>query len=252
MRPNALSRLVLALAAVSGGVASAQPGPPPQPPPPPMDTTMEPTDPGPPDPMPEPAPQPMPQPQPQPMPVVEPEPTDNGRPEGLSIGLGAGYGLPTSLETPNRTSARLRLASGLQFEPLVGITNTSESIDTGATETTNKETMFRLQALVRFPLMTRGKVDLELLGTAGFSNTKDNPEGDFNTTSTNSFDVGYGVGIAYWLSRHWNFSMSVTNPIVSYDHTKQQTGPGMSVKQGDTTIGLIFVPSVFMMVHLYN
>lgn len=244
--------LILALTAALGGIASAQPGPPPQPPPPPMDTTTTTvTDPAPPDPQPDPPPPPPPA-VVQSQPMVTTEPAESVRPEGLSIAIGAGYGLPTSLETPNRTSLRLRLPSGLTFEPIVTISNTSASTETPTMETNNKETTFGLAALMRLPIVSRGKVDLEFLGTAGFSNSKENPEGDYNTRTVNAFQVGYGVAVAYWLSRHWNFTMSITNPILSYDKTKQQTGPDMSTSAGDTTIGLIFVPSVFMMVHLYN
>jgi hypothetical protein len=236
--------LVLVLSAGLGGVAAAQPGPPPQPPPPPVDTTTTTTttvDPAPP--QPEPA---------RVMPVVQEEQVDAGRPQGLSIGLGLGYGLPTSLETPNRTSARLRLASGLTFEPLLSIANTSETMDTPTMETTSKTTELGLAVLVRLPFISRGKVDLEGLATAGFTNTKVNPDGDYNTQTTNTFGVGWGVGIGYWLSQHWQLSMSVTNPLVTYDSTKQQTGPGMSSKDGETTIGVIFVPQVTAMIHLYN
>jgi hypothetical protein len=240
--------LVLALTAMLGGIASAQPGPPPGPPP--MDMQNTPTDPAPPDPTPPPPAPPPPAPPPQQQ--MAPQEEMGDRPEGISIALGVGYGLPTSLETPNRTSARVRLPSGLQFEPLLTISNTTESMDTPTMESENKETTFALAALVRVPMVTKSKVDLELLGTAGFSNTKTNPEGDYNTRTVNSFGIGYGVAVTYWLSRHWNFSMSVTNPIISYDKTKQQTAPGMSTEASDTTIGLIFVPQVFMMIHLYN
>ena len=234
----------LVLTAGASGIAAAQDPSPPDP----MTTTT--TDPAPPDPTPPPPPPP---PQPAPAPVVQAAPEHSDRPSGLTIGLGLGYGLPTSLETPNRTSLRLRLTGGVQIEPMLTISNTSDTQDTPTMESENKETTFGLAAIVRFPVLTRGKIDLEVLGTAGFSTTKTNPEGDYNTRTVTSFDVGYGVAIAYWLSRHWNFSMSITNPIVSYDSTKQQTGPsGMSTKSGDTTIGLIFVPGVFAMIHLYN
>jgi hypothetical protein len=216
-----------------------------------MDTTTPTDNPAPPDPTPPPNPQPPPPPPPQPQQTTQEEPPGD-RPQGIAIGLGVGYGLPTSLETPNRTSARLRLASGLQIEPLLTISNTSENNDTPTMESENKETTFGIAGIVRIPVLTHNKVDLEFLGTLGFSTTKTNPEGDYNTRTVNTFDIGYGIGIAYWLSRHWNFSMSVTNPIVSYDSSKQQTGPGMSTKTSDTTIGLIFVPSVFAMIHLYN
>lgn len=252
MRSNfrtALPPMVLALTAALVEVAAAQPGPPPQPPPPPMDSTTT-IDSTPVDPPPQPD-QP-PQAQPAPQPHVQVEPIEETRPTGLSVALGVGYGLPTSLEMPNRTSLRLRLPSGLTFEPTFTISNSSENRDTGAMEETDKTTVFGLAALVRLPVVTRGKVDLDVLGTLGFSTRKDNPEDDYNTNTTNSFDVGYGVGIGYWISRHWQFSMSVTNPLFAYDQTKRQIGPGMQSKTSDTTFGLVFVPSVFMMIHLYN
>lgn len=244
--------LVLVVIAGLGGVAVAQPFPGDTPE---TDTTT--FDPAPPEPEPAPPPpppQPQPQPQPRPTPVVEEQPAvSSDRPQGLSIGLGLGYGLPTSLETPNRTSARLRLASGLTFEPLVTIANTNEtSEDPGLPETENKTTEFGLAVLVRLPLITHGKVDLEALATAGFANVKVNPEGDYNSVTTTSFGIGWGVGIGYWLSRHWQLSMSVTNPLVTYDQVKQQTGPGMSSTDSETTVGVIFLPQVTAMIHLYN
>lgn len=253
--------LALVLATGLGGVAAAQPGPPPQPPAPPDDTTGSAwdttPDPAPPAPEPEPPPPPQPAPQPraQPAPAVQAsEPTNSDRPQGLSIGLGLGYGLPTSLETPNVTSARLRLASGLTFEPLFTIANTSSTDEpTGLPETEDKLTELGIAVLGRLPLITHGHVDLEALGSIGFTNTKNNPDGDYNTVTTNTFGIGWGVGIGYWLSSHWQLSMSVTNPLVQYRSTKSGTGvSGMSNKSSDTTIGLIFVPQVVAMIHLYN
>jgi len=189
------------------------------------------------------------------MPMVEEEPARTDRPDGFSIALGLGYGLPTSLETPNVTSLRLRLAGGLTFEPLFSIANTSTNTDPAMNPpdpTEDKLTEFRLAALVRIPVITHNHVDLEALAAAGFSNLKDNPDGDFNTTTTNTFAIGWGVGIGYWLSRHWQLSMSVTNPIVQYEQRKTPSGTSATNKTSETTIGLIFVPQVVAMVHLYN
>ena len=245
--------LVLVLIAGLGGIASAQPGPPPAPPPPPADTTTTTTDPAPPDPTP--PPQPQPQPEPRVMPVVAEEPVRGDRPDGLAIGLGLGYGLPTSLETPNRTSARLRLAGGLTFEPLLSIANTTETTEPAGPalmETEDKTTEFGVAVLLRLPLITHGHVDLEALASAGFTNVKDNPDGDYNTVTTNTFGIGWGVGIGYWLSRHWQLSMSVTNPLVQYQQVKRQAGPSMYNTTSETTLGVIFVPQVTAMIHLYN
>jgi hypothetical protein len=246
---NALPPMVLALTAALVEVAAAQPGPPPGPPPP-MDTTPPPdTQPVEPPPV---QPEKPAQPPPPQQPMVQPEATDDVRPTGTTVALGVGYGLPTSLETPNRTSLRLRLASGLTFEPTFAISNNTENRDSGATEETDKTTVFSIVALVRLPIVSKGKVDLDVLGTLGFTTRKENPEDDYNTVTTNSFGVGYGLGIGYWLSHHWQFSMSVTNPLVSYDQSKRQIGPGMTTKSSDTTLGLVFTPAVFMMIHLYN
>ncbi|HEX5060567.1 MAG TPA: hypothetical protein VFV99_14465 [Kofleriaceae bacterium] len=248
--------LVLVLTAGLGSIAAAQPGPPPAPPPPPADTTTTTTttDPAPPDPPPPPPPPPQ---QQRAMPVVQEEPVRNDRPDGFSIGLGLGYGLPTSLETPNVTSARLRLAGGLTFEPLVSIANTTQTTapPSPAPEAEDKTTEFRIATLVRLPVITHGHVDLEGLAFVGFRNLKDNPDGDFNTTTTNTFAVGWGVGIGYWLSHHWQLSMSVTNPLVAYQSTKATMdigGMAVTNKTSETTIGVIFLPQVVAMIHLYN
>lgn len=246
--------LVLLVTAGLGGVAVAQPLP--------TDTTEADTSafdpappaPEPPPPPPPPAPAPAPAPAPQPAPVVQEQPAvSSDRPQELSIGLGIGYALPTSLETPNRTSARLRLPTGLTFEPVVTLANQTESAEApGLPETENKRTEVGVALLVRLPVITHGKVDLEVLASAGFSNAKLNPEGEYNTITTNAFGIGWGVGIGYWLSRHWQLSMSVTNPLVTYAQAKQQIGPGMSTTESETTVGVIFVPQVSAMIHLYH
>lgn len=241
--------LILAMTAV-GGVAYAQPGPPP----PPMDSTPNP----PPDP---PPPETTPvvqssttvQTQVQPTQTVTEE-ADGTRPSALAIGLGLGYSTPIVLDMPNISSLRLRLPSGLTFEPAVRISNTTSDQDnaTGG-EDTDKLTAFGLALVLRLPLVSRGKFDLEALGTIGFSNTKSNPEGDYNATTQNAFGLGYGVAVTNWLSPHWNLSFNITNPLIDYRQSKVQTGiPNDTSKSSDTTIGIIFNPEVFLMIHMYN
>ena len=244
--------LVLALTAV-GGVASAQPGPPPQPPPPPMDTTTTTTtttDPGSPDPQ----GQPVAQQQSTPVQTGQEPAGDDSRPAGLAIGLGIGFASPMALDMPNISTLRLRLASGLTFEPAIRISNTSSSMQpaTGS-DSTDKISSFGVAVLLRLPLVSHGKFDLEGLGSLGFSTTKSNPDGDYNATTNNNFDLGYGVAVSNWLSPHWNLSFSITNPLVDYRQTKVQPGvPNMTNKSSDTTLGIIFTPEVFMMIHMYN
>jgi hypothetical protein len=243
--------LVLALTAALGGIASAQPGPPPQPPPPPADTTIT-SDPGPPEPTPEPQPVVVhTQTHVQPVVQVQPE-APSGRPDGFAIALGLGYALPTSLQTPNITSARIRLASGFEIEPAVRISNESTDNETAANETTDKHTVFSLFALGRLPLISRGRADFNVLARLGFSNDKNNPEGDYNTRTTNSFAIGWGIAVGYWFSQHWQLSMNITNDIVSFNSQKAQNGQDITITNSSTEIGVIFSPQVFMMLHLYN
>lgn len=244
--------LVLAVTALSGGIASAQPGPPPQPPPPPVDTTTTTTTTteqtaaplAPPPPVQTQYTAPVAQ-------TTESEPK-SARPDGMAIGLGIGYQLPTSLETPNITSMRLRLPSGFTIEPAFAIANTSTTNEQAGIEVNDKHTLFSLFALGRLPMISRGHADFEGLARVGFSNDKDNPDGQFNNTTTNRFAVGWGLAVGYWFSQHWQLSMNVTNDLIAYSSANMQTGAGMSTKTSTTEIGLIFVPQVFMMLHLYN
>jgi len=185
--------LALALTVALGGIASAQPGPPPQPP---VDTTIT-SDPGPPEPTPQPQPQPV---VAQPQPMMQTQTTTEApgeRPEGFAIALGLGYALPTSLQTPNITSARIRLSSGFEIEPAIRISNESTSNETAAGETTDKHTVFGLVVLGRLNLIQRGRADFNVLASLGFTNDKPNPEGDFNSVTTNSFGIGWGIGVGY-------------------------------------------------------
>lgn len=240
--------LLLALTAALGGVASAQPGPPPQPP---VDTTIT-SDPGPPEPTP--PPQPVVQ-QPQPT-TVAPTQTQTeavgDRPVGFAIALGLGYALPTSLQIPNITSARIRLASGFEIEPAARISNSSTDRDSPAGQMTDKDTVLSLFALGRLPLIQRGRSDFDALARLGFSTDKNNPDGDFNTTTTNTFAIGWGIAVGYWFSSHWQLSMNVTNDLVAYSSSKIQNGAGVTTSASTTEIGVIFAPQVFVMLHLYN
>jgi len=248
MRCKALVLAVLA----TGGVASAQNGP--SPAPPPIDTTTTTTtttDPFATQPQPQPAPEPPP---PPPVQQVTEVDSDSDRPDGFSIGLGIGYAMQVmSLETPNIASLRLRLPSGLTFEPTVPLSNPSPSEDDSVSETTAKITDPAVSTLVRLPLVRHGNYELEGLGAARLANQKNNPEGDFNATTSTAFQIGYGVAVTWWISKHWNFSMNIVNPIIDYRTTKQETGiADQSQSTSDTTIGIILDTDVFFMLHLYN
>jgi len=227
----------------TAGVAFAQPAPD-QPPPPAPDPTPTPVVTAPPS---------------QPPVVVDPGPhhMDMGmgteRPEEFSIAIGLGYLLPTSLETPNITSVRFRLPTGLTFEPRVVFANSTTDVDNGTTTVTAKDTEFGIGSLVRFPLIKHGRVDFELLGALDFDTVKHDPDtdNDGDATTTTTLTLSWGVAVNYWISHHWAFSLSATNPLVSYQKVTQEMIPA-DVVTSTTSFGLEFTPTVFMMVHLYN
>ena len=177
--------------------------------------------------------------------------TDTARPIDLSFGIGLGYLLPTSLQTPNITSVRVRLASGLTLEPQLVVANTSDKVDTGATMT-NTQTELAVASVVRYPLRVHRKVDLELLGNAGISTRFINPAGDNNDRTITTLDVGYGVGLGYWFTPHWNLSLSASNPLLTYARTRQEMTADNVTVTSSTTIGLVFAPEVTLMIHLFD
>jgi len=220
----------LALAQPAGG------GDEPPPPPPPPNPVVT---------------QPPPPPPPQPQPVAK-EGTEEHHPDKLAIAIGLGYLLPTSLETPNVTSVRLRLPSGLTFEPRVAFANESQTSGMTGAETTTSTTELGLGALIRYPVIKSGRVDLEAVGSVDVDNTKVDPDGADNNTTTTTIGVSWGLAINYWITKHWDLSLTAENPLFSYSKQTQEQAGGMETTTSTTNVGLIFEPVVFLMVHLYN
>jgi len=244
--------LVLAVTAALCGIAAAQPVD--------QDTADVP-----PTPTPTPTPPPPPPPRaepPPPPPPVEREASihdlDGDRPTDLAFAIGVGYTRPAGgsfdLQTPNIASARLRLLSGLTFEPTVTISNSSIDTNpgTGAADSTESITEFGVGTLVRYPVIRHAKVDFEVLGSIGFDVTKDDPQGDYNTKTTSDLTLGWGVGIGYWLTHHWQLSASATDPLVTYTKTSQEVSQTATMSTSTTSIGITFDPTITFMIHLYN
>lgn len=246
------STRAFALLLIASATAAAQPAPP-SPPPPPVEP-VPPIDPvAPVEPPPPPAQPPMP-PQPPPPPSeASATETSSTRPEGLAFGIGLGYVLPTSVQTPNITSVRMRLASGLTIEPALTVANAKTSTDSGLLDSEDKITEFGVAATVRIPTMRHGKVELEILGSAGFGSVKNNPDGADNDTTRATLGLRWGLAVSYWLTRHWNLSLSATNPLVSFSKsTREQLAPEPEITETTTAIGVTFDPVVSVMIHLYN
>jgi hypothetical protein len=246
------TKMVLVSLGLGAGVATAQPTEPG-----PGTTDVSPTPP----PQPPPPQPPPPQPQPPPVEHTVVAPRDNGnsvRPTELAFAIGIGYSRPTTgsidLQTPNIASARLRLISGITFEPTVVIGNTNQDNSANMMDMSETTTQLDLATLVRFPVIRHNHVDFEVLGSIGLDVVKDDPPGDFNTKTTTGFALGWGIGIGYWFSPHWQLSVSETNPVLTYDQTRTQTGPDSSADQktSTTTFAVQFNPTTIVMLHLYN
>ncbi len=214
----------------------------------------------PPAPVAEPTPAPAPAPAPPPAAPVTPAEPPSDRPVGLSLGIGVGYLMPTAVDTPNVASARVRLAGGLIIEPRVQLEYDSQTHDDGlgdpdTSKSTNGVTTLGLAGLLLYPMYSRGPFDFLLNGGVGVSRTVENPDGDDNDTTYTNFYLSWGLGINYWLSRHWSATFLVQNPLVSYGSTVHQSidfnGDPIDVKDSTLGIGATFDPSVSIMIHLY-
>jgi hypothetical protein len=244
-----ISIVLVALCGVAGAQPQPDPGtdaPPPPPPPPPPPTSV-----------PVMTPAPAPAPPPAPEHEMSIRQLDNDRPDELAFAIGLGYQRPYGgsfdLQQPNIASARLRLVSGLTFEPTVTISNTSINTDPGTgNSTTESLSEFGIATLVRYPLIRHHHIDFEIVGSIGFDVAKDDPTGDFNTKTTSTFGIGWGIGIGYWLTRHWQISATATNPLIAFSKTSQEVSQTETMSTSTTAIGITFEPAIAFMLHLYN
>lgn len=174
---------------------------------------------------------------------------DDGRPRELAFGIGVGYALPTSLQTPNTASVRVRLPSGLTFEPRLVIAGSSADVATGGV---NKQTELTVGSLARYPLRVHRKVDLEAVASAELSSRLIDPPNDDNNRTITTFDLSYGIAVAYWFTQHWNLSLTASNPLLSFTRDRQERGPTLVTIDRTTTVGLVFDPQITLMIHLYD
>lgn len=166
------------------------------------------------------------------------------RPTGYSIGIGAGVLFPSQLDTFNTYSVRVRLGSGLTIEPAVVVENSSDA----ASHSTQ---VFTLGANVRYPLVARGKFDFEVLGGAAFSTVKtpNMATPDTDSDRVTNIALQWGIAVAWWISPHFEVSVTATNPLLAYQ-SNSSTVTG-SMDTSTTDVGLIFNPRVGAMLHVY-
>lgn len=243
---------VIAAAAATLSLASAaraQVAPAPAPEPAPPEPAPAPVEPVAPAPQPsEPAPAP-------PAPPAAEQPVDveapaRNRPEGMSVGIGAGYSFPAQVLEPNLASVRFRFASGLTVEPTVVLATSRSTTELGPAETETETSEGTFATNLRFPLAGRGKIDLVLLGGAGISYQKQSPDGPDNDTTTTTLALSWGLGLDYWPKQSWCLSASATNPLFSFSRTRQEMVP-QDQKSTTLSLGAIFDPAIYAMLHMF-
>jgi hypothetical protein len=231
---------------VLAGTALAQPGDPQ----PPVEQPQPPPDDQPPQPPLPPHPQPR---MVQAPPVVEEEPPAPTRPTGFSVGIGVGYRIPTSLQTPNITSVRFRLGGGITVEPTLVFATATHRVDNGTAQD-RVASEAGVGVLGRFPVVTHKRTELEILGGLDFDYLGEDPD-DQNSddvTTTTTITARYGIAVGFWVTPHLQVSVSGSNSLVSFAKKREEMGLGSVLVTTDTAFGLIFDPTVAVMVHLYH
>ena len=193
-----------------------------------------------------------------PPPAAAPAESEEIPPRHLVIGIGAGYmyapGGSFDLETPNFASVRVRLGSGLTFEPFVDLNGTwdTTSPGMGAMSTTDSTGEIGLGTLVRYPVIRSHRFEFQLVGDLEFQFSRTDPTGDNNASTLTSFTLGWGIGIGYWIARHWEVTTTAVNPLFSLTHQTQDVAANDTSSTTTTSAGAIFAPSIMFMIHLYD
>ncbi len=182
--------------------------------------------------------------------TVEMEAASPNRPDGMSVGIGAGYSIPAQLLEPNLASVRFRFPSGLTIEPTVVLDTARTTVKVGPAETETESSEATFAANIRLPVAGRGKIDLVLIGSAGLSYQKQSPDGADNDTTSTTLALAWGLGLDYWPKQSWCLSASATNPLFSLQRTRQEM-IGQDQKTTTLDIGAIFDPGVFVMLHMF-
>jgi hypothetical protein len=249
------SFLFLTIAAL-GGVAVAQVPPTDEPP---VAPSPEPA------PAPAPAPAPEPSPAPAPAPVIAPAPTPTAArvdeaapaparsslPDGFAIGFGVGYALPSDLQAPDITSVRFRLRSGVTLEPFFALVMSDQTTEQGTTMSQDTSIGVSFGAQLRHPLAVRGPFELSAIGMAGVASVKIDPDGDNNTQARSVVSVLWGLGVDFWIRRHWSINVTATNPLFAYERFSDEALGGSDATVSRSVFGLVFDPNLIVMGHVF-
>ena len=181
------------------------------------------------------------------------------RPEGTSIGLGAGYQILGGaagelLFNPNVVSARFRMASGLEIEPIAGLVLTNDNSKVDSAKTTSTAMDIFAGANIRKPFWSRNQAEVVFIVGAeleiGSTSAKD--AADQKTTSS-SFGLGanYGIGVEFWPRSHWSVGFDATNPVLSFSSSSGKDPAGVKTTTTHMSISPAWDPGIRLMTHLY-
>jgi hypothetical protein len=179
-----------------------------------------------------------------------PPSSDPNRPAGASLGLGFGYAFPTGLDRPNVVSARVRLASGLSFEPRVELAHASASREAFGDEREASVDAVSIGATVRIPAARRGRGDLLVIARAQLDHVSQSQD-DEDDLTTSEVSLAWGLAIDYWITPSFSLSATATNPAMLYSDRAAPTFEDPDATQEDTVFGAIWDPVIDAMLHLY-
>jgi hypothetical protein len=260
MTTTAPTLLAIALASLAAAPAVAQPA---APAPAPAPAAPVPTEPAPAAPAAvEPAPAPAPPPAAPPAPPMidaedptaapaPPAPVVRGpRPEGMTIGLGAGWQLPAALDTPNVVSARLRLNARFTLEPTIELAHDSSTVEFDGAEVETTNGVYAIGARLRTAVASRGRNDLILVAAADLARLETDPDGEFNSSSETRFTIDWGLAIDTWIAPWLAVSATATNPVllISDETTESEFGDQSASR---TVVGAVWDPRLAVMAHLF-
>jgi len=175
------------------------------------------------------------------------------RPEGFSTAIGAGYLISSGVDlmSPNISSVRFRLETGLTIEPFFQLWRNSSTTDTGAGESSSSGMNIGVGAMARHPLHSRGRVDFVAVGGLRLERTSSDPDGDDNNSSTMEANLLWGLGLDYWVNPNWLISLTGINSLVAYEKTTTELGPSAESSMSTSGFGIVFDPTVLAMVHVH-
>jgi len=172
--------------------------------------------------------------------------------DAIVFGIGAGYVVPGPLDMLTTYSVRVRFMSGIILEPRVILGNNSQSTDDGNGNSTSvSSTTLAAGVALHAPLIKRGKFDFEILGLGGFRTVSSPLQGgaDGDTQRATDLTLGYGIGVAWWISPHFQLSTAATNTLVSFTRNSNSVNDATTSSKD---LGLVFDPQVTVMLHIYN